>query len=120
MSITRPRAFVVDRRPCSVRRLESARVGTVKTGAFLCVNSWGPDWGAGDLEPAVRIALDAFPEDWSYYTLTYPVARYKHLSMDRIMQEMIALIIGQRAYEANSKAIQAADEMLQQANNVRR
>jgi radical SAM superfamily enzyme YgiQ (UPF0313 family) len=37
-----------------------------------------------------RIALDAFPEDWSYYTLTFPVARYKHLSLDGILQEMIA------------------------------
>ncbi len=37
-----------------------------------------------------RIALNAFPEDWKYYTLTYPVARYKHLSLDGIIQEMIA------------------------------
>lgn len=32
--------------------------------------------------------MDAFPGDWKYYTLTYPVARYKHLSLDRIVQEM--------------------------------
>ena len=36
-----------------------------------------------------RIALDRFPEDWKYYTLTFPVARYKHLSMDRIIDEMM-------------------------------
>jgi radical SAM superfamily enzyme YgiQ (UPF0313 family) len=36
-----------------------------------------------------RIALNAFPEDWKYYTLTYPVARYRHLSLDGIIQEMI-------------------------------
>jgi radical SAM superfamily enzyme YgiQ (UPF0313 family) len=35
-----------------------------------------------------RIALDAFPEDWRYYTLTFPVARYKHLSLDGIIEEM--------------------------------
>jgi radical SAM superfamily enzyme YgiQ (UPF0313 family) len=35
-----------------------------------------------------RIALDAFPEDWRYFTLTYSVARYKHLSLDDIIQEM--------------------------------
>jgi len=35
-----------------------------------------------------RIALDAFPEDWKYFTLTYPVARYKHLSLDDVIQEM--------------------------------
>jgi radical SAM superfamily enzyme YgiQ (UPF0313 family) len=36
-----------------------------------------------------RIAVDDFPEDWKYYTLNYPVARYKHLSRDAIVQEMI-------------------------------
>jgi radical SAM superfamily enzyme YgiQ (UPF0313 family) len=37
-----------------------------------------------------RIALDAFPEDWKYYTLTFPVARYKHFSLDGIIQEMVS------------------------------
>ncbi len=35
-----------------------------------------------------RIPLDNFPEDWKYYTLTFPVARYKHLSPDDILREM--------------------------------
>lgn len=37
-----------------------------------------------------RIALDAFPGDWKYYTLTFPVARYKHFSVDGIIEEMIS------------------------------
>jgi radical SAM superfamily enzyme YgiQ (UPF0313 family) len=37
-----------------------------------------------------RIALVRFPEDWKYYTLTFPVARYKHLSLDGIIDEMIS------------------------------
>jgi len=37
-----------------------------------------------------RIALDTFPEDWKYYTLTFPVARYKHFSMDGIIKEMVS------------------------------
>jgi radical SAM superfamily enzyme YgiQ (UPF0313 family) len=37
-----------------------------------------------------RIALDTFPEDWKYYTLTFPVARYKHLSLDGISDEMLS------------------------------
>jgi radical SAM superfamily enzyme YgiQ (UPF0313 family) len=37
-----------------------------------------------------RIAVDTFPEDWKYYTLTFPVARYKHLSLDGIIAEMIS------------------------------
>ena len=36
-----------------------------------------------------RIALDTFPEDWKYYTLTFPVARYKNLSVDGVIDEMI-------------------------------
>jgi len=37
-----------------------------------------------------RIALDLFPEDWKYYTLTFPVARYKHLSLGGVLQENIS------------------------------
>jgi radical SAM superfamily enzyme YgiQ (UPF0313 family) len=37
-----------------------------------------------------RIALNAFPGDWKYYTLTFPVARYKHFSVDGIIEEMIS------------------------------
>lgn len=36
------------------------------------------------------------------------------------VDEMVDLIVAQRAYEMNSKTINAADEMLQQANNIRR
>lgn len=35
------------------------------------------------------------------------------------VDEMVNLIVAQRAYEMNSKVINAADEMLQQANNLR-
>jgi flagellar basal-body rod protein FlgG len=37
-----------------------------------------------------------------------------------VVEEMVNLITGQRAYEINSKAIQASDEMLQTAANLRR
>ncbi|MBP7527162.1 MAG: B12-binding domain-containing radical SAM protein [Syntrophorhabdaceae bacterium] len=37
-----------------------------------------------------RIALNGFPEDWKYYTLTFPVARYRHLSLAGAIHEMIA------------------------------
>jgi radical SAM superfamily enzyme YgiQ (UPF0313 family) len=37
-----------------------------------------------------RIPLDRFPDDWKYYTLTFPVARYKHLSLEGIIGEMIS------------------------------
>ena len=37
-----------------------------------------------------RIALNRFPDDWRYYTLTFPVAVYKHLSLERIIAEMFS------------------------------
>jgi len=42
------------------------------------------------------------------------------MSNVKVVDEMVNLIIGQRAYEAGSKAVQSADEMLQLANNLRR
>jgi flagellar basal-body rod protein FlgG len=36
-----------------------------------------------------------------------------------VVEEMVKMIIGQRAYEANSKIIKTSDEMLQIANNVK-
>lgn len=36
-----------------------------------------------------------------------------------VADEIVNLIVAQRAYEMNSKAIQASDEMMQQANNLR-
>ncbi len=44
----------------------------------------------GQMESQGRIPLDVFPQDWKYYTLTYPVARYKHLSLDGIIREMVS------------------------------
>lgn len=45
---------------------------------------------------------------------------YLEMSNVSVMEEMVNMIIGQRAYEVNSKAVQAADDMLQLANNLRR
>lgn len=38
----------------------------------------------------------------------------------QVVDEMVNLITAQRAYEVNSKVVQASDEMLSQANNLRR
>ena len=45
---------------------------------------------------------------------------FLEMSNVSVMEEMVNMIVGQRAYEINSKAVQAADEMLQQANNLKR
>ncbi len=45
---------------------------------------------------------------------------YLETSNVQIVDEMVRLIVAQRSYEINSKAIQTADEMLGMANNLRR
>lgn len=45
---------------------------------------------------------------------------YLESSNVQVADEMVNLIIAQRAYQLNSKAITTADEMLEQANNLKR
>jgi flagellar basal-body rod protein FlgG len=45
---------------------------------------------------------------------------YTETSNVNIVEEMVNLIVAQRAYEVNSKAIQASDEMLQNINQLKR
>ncbi len=42
------------------------------------------------------------------------------LSNVQVVEEMVNMIVAQRAYETNSKSIQTADQMLELANNLRR
>ncbi len=48
--------------------------------------------------------------------------QHKFLEMSNVsvVQEMVNMIVAQRAYELNSKAIQTSDSMLQIANNLKR
>lgn len=52
-------------------------------------------------------------------TGTKLVNGYLEGSNVQVVDEMVNLIVAQRAYEFNSKVINASDEMLQQANNLR-
>jgi flagellar basal-body rod protein FlgG len=45
---------------------------------------------------------------------------FLEMSNVSVVEEMVNMIVGQRAYEINSKAVQTADEMLQQAINLKR
>jgi flagellar basal-body rod protein FlgG len=44
---------------------------------------------------------------------------YIEMSNVDVVEEMVSMIVGQRAYEAASKSIKAADEMLQMANSIK-
>ena len=41
-----------------------------------------------DMEAAGRIAAHHYPQDWEYYTLGFPVAKYRHLSWPQMRAEM--------------------------------
>lgn len=43
-------------------------------------------WAKMQLEG--RIAASSFPQDWGYYTLSFPVARYQNLSWSQMLEEM--------------------------------
>lgn len=45
---------------------------------------------------------------------------YLEMSNVKVVEEMVNMIVAQRAYEVNSKAVQASDEMMQMTNNLRR
>ena len=45
---------------------------------------------------------------------------FLEMSNVQVVEEMVQMIVAQRAYESNTKAIQASDEMLGMANQLRR
>jgi len=45
---------------------------------------------------------------------------YLEMSNVKVVEEMVNLIVAQRAYEVNAKSVQAADEMMGLSNNLRR
>jgi len=62
-------------------------------------------------------AVEGTPGEEGFGTLAQG---FLEMSNVNVVEEMVNMIAGQRAYEINSKAIQAADDMLQIANNIRR
>lgn len=64
---------------------------------------------------------EAIPEvDGIMPTTTRVKQGYKEASNVQVADEMVKLIVAQRAYELNSKAIQTSDSMLELANNLKR
>ncbi len=45
---------------------------------------------------------------------------YLEMSNVKVVEEMVNMIVAQRAYEVNAKAVQASDEMMQMSNNLHR
>lgn len=58
--------------------------------------------------------------DWELGARSTINQGYLESSNVKVVEEMVKLIVAQRAYEVNSKSIQSADEMLGMANNLKR
>lgn len=61
--------------------------------------------------------VEGVPGENNFGTLAQGVLEMSNVEL---VEEMVNMIIGQRAYEINSKAIQTSDQMLQMANQLKR
>ncbi len=94
----------------------SQNLGTIEIASFS--NAAGLRPLGGNLFQATSASGDAetgVPGSDARGTLAQGFVEDSNVS---VVEEMVNMIIGQRAYEANSRVIKAADEMLQQVNNL--
>ncbi len=93
----------------------------MKIGLFQFNNPGGLDKLGQSLYSETPASGQAINEDISEDVVKSTVKNgYLEGSNVQVADEMVSLIVAQRAYEMNSKAIQASDEMLQQANELKR
>lgn len=93
----------------------------VKIGIFQFSNPNGLEKLADSLYARTATSGNAINEATSTTVKkTNVIQGYLEGSNVQVVDEMVNMIVAQRAYEMNSKAITASDEMLQQANNLRR
>ena len=91
-----------------------------KIGLVQFNNPAGLSSVGGNMYQATVASGDPLEESTTQGIATSKVHQgYIEMSNVQVADEMVNMIVAQRAYEMNSKAIQASDEMLQQANNMR-
>ncbi|NLL76630.1 MAG: flagellar hook-basal body protein [Clostridiales bacterium] len=93
----------------------------IKLGLYQFRNPGGLERQGDSLWAATGASGAAVNESTSNdVTKSKVVQGYLEGSNVKVADEMVNLIVAQRAYEMNSKAITTSDEMLQQANNLKR
>jgi flagellar basal-body rod protein FlgG len=96
--------------PVQVGQLELARFANPAGLNSLGGNLYAPTPASGD--PVLGV-----PGETGFGSIAQEFLEGSNVN---IAEELVNMIVGQRAYEINSKAVQTADEMLQMANNLRR
>jgi flagellar basal-body rod protein FlgG len=97
---------------------EASELGTIQLARFpnpAGLNAIGRNLFL--LTTASGTAETGTPGESSFGTISQG---YLELSNVSVVDEMVNMIVAQRAYEINTKAIQTADDMLQYANNLKR
>lgn len=96
--------------PVQLGQLELARFANPAGLTSLGGNLFAPSAASGD-------PITGLPGESAFGTVAQEFLEGSNVN---IAEELVNMIVGQRAYEINSKAVQTVDEMLQIANNMRR
>lgn len=107
-NVTDPKAY--QKATIEIGRIQLAVFPNATGLEALGENLWGATEASGE-------AATAAPGEKEAGRL---VQGYLEGSNVQSVEEMVNLIMAQRAYEINSKVVQSADEMMQLANNLRR
>jgi len=98
--------------------VEPSEIGTIELVRFI--NPAGVHFKGRNLYLPTEASGDAITGTAGEDGLGTIAQGFLEMSNVSVVEEMVNMIVAQRAYEINSKAIQTSDEMLQMANNVKR
>ena len=93
-------------------------IGTIQIAKFL--NPAGLTSAGRNLHMPTAASGDPTVDTPGMNGLGTLASGFYEMSNVKVVEEMVSMIVAQRAYEVNAKAIQTSDEMLNIANNLRR
>jgi flagellar basal-body rod protein FlgG len=99
----------------------SLQTGTQSLGRlqlFRFTNAGGLDSVGGNLYRDTQASGQALAGNPGENGIGTVRQGYLEMSNVKVVEEMVNLIVAQRAYEVNAKAVQAADEMMQLSNTT--